>query len=191
MVLTCPPHFLYQSECESRIMTGSVLGEQTKSRGLQGLGEVNRRVVHAYGQAKKPGKEVTLDVDAHLVETSKANAEYCYEGYRAYQPMVVCWAETGLVLKDEFREGNVPASRDIRRIVDEAYDALPPGEWKLRVRSDSAAYEPEGILDHWDGRGWEFAVSADMSPQLRGAIEALPEALCSSNRSTFEVASQW
>ena len=124
-----------------------------ESRGLQGLGEVNRRVVHAYGQAKKPGKEVTLDVDAHLVETNKANAEYCYEGYKAYQPMVVCWAETGLVLKDEFRAGNVPASRNIRRIV-----------------------EPEGILDHWDGRGWEFAVSADMSPQLRGAIEALPEA---------------
>ena len=136
---------------------------------------MNRRVVHAYGQAKKPGKEVTLDVDAHLVETNKANAEYCYEGYKAYQPMVVCWAETGLVLKDEFREGNVPASRDIRRIVDEGYDTLPPDDWKVRVRSDSAAYEPEGILDHWDGRGWEFAVSADMSPQLRGAIEALPE----------------
>ena len=80
---------------------------------------MNRRVVHAYGQAKKPGKEVTLDVDAHLVETNKANAEYCYEGYKAYQRMVVCWAETGLVLKDEFRKGNVPASRDIRRMVDE------------------------------------------------------------------------
>jgi len=114
-------------------------------------------------------------VDAHLVETSKANAQYCYEGYKAYQPMVVCWAETGLVLRDEFREGNVPASKDIRRVVDEAYEALPPGEWTVRVRSDSAAYEPEGILDHWHGRGWEFAVSADMSPQLRGAIEGLAE----------------
>jgi hypothetical protein len=146
-----------------------------ESDGLEGLREVNGRVVHAYVQAKRPGKDVTLDVDAHLVETSKANAEYCYEGYKAYQPMVVCWAETGLVLRDEFREGNVPASRDIGRIVDEAYDALPPDNWKVRVRSDSAAYEPEGILDHWGGRGWEFAVSADMSPQLRAAIEALPE----------------
>ena len=145
------------------------------SGGLEGLGEVNRRVVHAYVEAQKPGKEVTLDVDAHLVETAKANAEYCYEGYKAYQPMVVCWAETGLVLRDEFREGNVPASKDIRRMVDEAYDGLPGDDWKVRVRSDSAAYEPEGILDHWHGRGWEFAVSADMSPQLRTAVQDLPE----------------
>jgi hypothetical protein len=132
-------------------------------------------VVHAYVEAVKPGKEVTLDVDAHLVETSKANAQYCYEGYKAYQPMAVCWAETGLVLRDEFREGNVPASKDIKRMVDEAFEALPADDWKVRVRSDSAAYEPEGILDHWHGKGWEFAVSADMSLQLRATIEALPE----------------
>lgn len=146
-----------------------------ESDGLGALREVNGRVVHAYVEAVKPGQDVTLDVDAHLVETSKGNAQYCYEGYRAYQPMVVCWAETGLVMTDEFREGNVPASKDIRRVVDEAYEALPPGEWKVRVRSDSAAYEPEGILDHWYGRGWEFAVSADMSPQLHAALEALPK----------------
>lgn len=146
-----------------------------ESGGLEGLRGVNGRVVHAYVEAMKPGREVTLDVDAHLVETAKANAEYCYEGYKAYQPMVVCWAETGLVLREGFREGNVPASKDIRRMVDEAFDVLPGDEWKVRVRSDSAAYEPEGILDHWHGRGWEFAVSADMSPQLRAAIQGLPE----------------
>jgi hypothetical protein len=147
-----------------------------ESSGLAGLREVNKRVIQAYVEAVKPNKEVTLDVDAHLVETSKANAQYCYDGYKAYQPMEVEWAETGLLLSDEFREGNVPASKDIRRVVGEAYGALPPGEkWKVRVRSDSAAYEPEGILDHWHGEGWEFAVSADMSVQLRAAIEQLPE----------------
>jgi len=64
---------------------------------------------------------VTFDVDAQLVETIKANARYCYEGYRALQPMEVEWAETGLVLADELREGNVHAGRGIREIVDEAY----------------------------------------------------------------------
>jgi len=146
-----------------------------ESGGLEGLRAVNGRVVQAYGEGVKLGKEVTLDVDAHLVETSKADARYCYDGYKAYQPMLVSWAETGLVLRDEFREGNVPASKDIRRVVDEAYEALPAGEWTVGVRSDSAAYEPEEILDHWHGRKWDFAVSADMSPQLRVAIEALPE----------------
>jgi len=146
-----------------------------ESAGLAGLSATNQRVVGAYVQAVQPGQEVTLDVDAHLVESAKAEAKVCYEGYPAYQPMEVVWAETGLVLADEFREGNVPASKDIRRMVDAAYAALPLGTWKVRVRSDSAAYEPEGVLDHWHRLGWEFAVSADMTPQLRKVVAALPE----------------
>jgi len=57
--------------------------------------------------------------------------------------------------------------------VDEAHEMLPPGAWRVWVRSDSAAYEREN-LDHWHNRGWKFAVSADMSPQLKQEIEALP-----------------
>lgn len=77
------------------------------------------------------------------------------------------------MLVDEFRQGNVPASKDIARLVDEAYEMLPLVPWRVKVRSDSAAYEQK-ILDHWDGRKWQFAVSADMSHQLRQSIEALP-----------------
>ena len=145
-----------------------------ESASLAGLKEPNRQVVWAYVERVSPGYEVTLDVDAQLVETNKANAKYSYEGYRAFQPMEVSWAETGLVLMDEFRDGNVPASKDIKRVVDEAYEMLPPGRWKMRVRSDSAAYQQD-VLDHWHNRGWEFAVSADMSPQLKQEIEALPD----------------
>ena len=144
-----------------------------ESSGLAALNEIRRRGVVSYVNAIHPGNEVTLDVDAHLVETEKANARYCYEGHKAFQPIVVCWAQTMLVLTDEFRDGNVPASKDIHRIVDQAYDMLPSGDWRIRVRSDSAAYEQE-VLDHWDGRGWGFAVSADMSRQLRQEIENLP-----------------
>ena len=54
------------------------------------LKELNRRIVWAYVANVKLGSEVTLDVDAQLIETSKANARYCYEGYKAYPPMQVC-----------------------------------------------------------------------------------------------------
>ncbi len=156
---------------KGRPLQGSCL--PAESGPLAGLKEVNRHVVKAYIQNVKPGQRVTLDIDAHLVETDKAEARYCYEGYKAFQPIEVCWAETGLVLADEFREGNVPASEGNKRLVDEAYAALPPGDWDIRVRSDSAAYEADN-LDHW--KQWQFAVSADMSPQLRAVIEAVPEA---------------
>jgi hypothetical protein len=144
-----------------------------ESGALAALREPNRQVIKTYVDKAAPGGELTLDVDASLVESQKASAKYCYEGYRAFQSLVVEWAETGLVLADEFRDGNVPAGRGIKEIVDGAYDMLPGGQWQVRVRSDSAGYQQD-VLDHWDGRGWQFAVSADMSQALRRQIEALP-----------------
>jgi hypothetical protein len=144
-----------------------------ESPALVGLGAVVQHTVRAYCTAVAPGPTVTLHVDAHLVESSKRSAFPTYEGYRGYQPLLVQWAETGLVLADQFRDGNVPASRNIRDLVDAAYARLPAGAWEVSVRSDSAAYE-QATLDHWTGRGWRFAVSADLSPQLRAEIVALP-----------------
>lgn len=145
-----------------------------ESAGLVGLREVGCQIVRAYVSAAKPERQVTLDADAHLVESAKEEALPTYAGFRGYQPIVVTWAETGLVLADQFRDGNVPAGKGMAEIVDEAFGALPSRAdgWAVCVRSDSAAYE-EAVLDHWAGRGWKFAVSADMSLQLRAAVEGL------------------
>ncbi len=145
-----------------------------ESSRLAGLRESVRQSVRAYVAATKPTRQVTLDVDAHLVESSKQEALATYEGFRGYQPLLVTWAETELILADQFRDGNVPAGVGIQALVDEAYDALPrhPEGWVVRVRSDSAAYD-QRVLDHWDRRGWKFAVSADLSQQLRQAINEL------------------
>lgn len=162
---------LYHDEeaTAERPLQGSFIPRE--SARLAGLGEVVRQSVRAYVSVVETGREVTLDVDAHLVESSKREALTTYEGFRGYQPMLVTWAQTGLVLADEFRDGNVPASKGIAEVVDEAYESLPsrPEGWEVRIRSDSAAYDQQ-VLNHWDGRGWKFAVSADMSPQLRQEI---------------------
>ena len=114
-----------------RPLQGSFIPDESKP--VIGLNELNRRVVWANVQNLKPGHEVTLDVDAQLVETSKANARYCYDGYKAYQPIQVSWAETMLVLADEFRDGNVPASKDTIRMVDDAFAMLPVGPWQVKI----------------------------------------------------------
>jgi hypothetical protein len=150
-----------------------------ESDALAGVRAVLQHSVRTYVSAVAPGPAVTLDVDAHLVASSKQEALWTYQGFRGYQPLLVSWAETGLVLADEFRDGNVPAAAGIKALVDEAYASLPvraDGQaWQVAVRSDSAAYE-QATLDHWAARGWRFAVSADMSPQLKQAVMALPEA---------------
>jgi hypothetical protein len=148
-----------------------------ESASLAGLRAVVEHGVRAYVAAVQPGESVTLDVDAHLVESSKRSALPTYAGFRGYQPLLVAWAEQGLVLADEFRDGNVPASSGIKELVDQAFASLPTRTdgtpWRVGVRSDSAAYEQD-VLDHWHDREWRFAVSADMSRQLRAEIQRLP-----------------
>jgi Transposase DDE domain group 1 len=157
-----------------RPQQGSFIPRETE--GLAGLRSVLERTVQAYVSAAAPQRTVTLDVDAHIVVSSKQEALPTYTGERGYQPLLVSWAETGLVLADEFRDGNVPASVNIRTLVDQAYASLPlrPDGWVVAVRSDSAGYEQQN-LDHWAAQGWTFAVTADMSLQLRAVVTALPE----------------
>ena len=54
-------------------------------------------------------KTVTIDLDATVIESRKREAMAHYKGGRGYQPVVALWAEAGVVLADEFRDGNVPA----------------------------------------------------------------------------------
>lgn len=158
---------------EGRPLRGSFIPQESSL--VAGLRSVVKHTVHAYVAALRPEATVILDVDAHLVESSKSAALPTYAGFRAYQPLLVTWPETGLVLADQFRDGNVPAAQYIKGLVDQAYAALPAreGGWRVQVRSDSAACEYRA-LDHWDKLGWRFAVSADISPQLRAEIKARP-----------------
>jgi hypothetical protein len=146
----------------------------SESSGLAGLREMNKQIIRACVKNLNLGLDVTLDVDTQLVETYKSDAKMCYEGYKAFQAMKVVWAEMMFVLNDEFRDGNVSAGKDIKRMIDESVNMLPSGEWRIKIRSDSAAYSQEN-LDEWNKNNWEFAVSADMFPPLRREIERLPD----------------
>ncbi len=75
---------------------------------LRGLVAVNADLLAAV-QRRSPSAVATLDMDATVVESFKQTALPCYKGYRSYQPHTVWWAEQGLVVHSEFRDGNVPA----------------------------------------------------------------------------------
>lgn len=107
---------------------------------LRGLYQVNWDLV-AFAQSRKRVKRATLDVDAVVIESSKKEALYCYEKVKAYQPLNVYWAEQGLILHSEFRDGNVPAGYQIQRVLGEALAHLPAGIEEVCVRSDTAAYD--------------------------------------------------
>lgn len=122
----------------------------------------------------------TLDTDATLVETDKADALWCYKGYRAYQPLNVYWAEQDMVVHTEFRDGNVPAGHELKRVVEEAVEGLPRSVKKVRVRSDTAGYQHEVLRycdaedNKWCGR-IEFTVGCDVSPEFKKAVGEVEE----------------
>jgi hypothetical protein len=76
---------------------------------LEGLRRVNRDGVQRCGERCPDQRIATVDQDATIMESHKREAKPTYEGKRGYQPMLAVWAETGLVLADQFRDGNVPA----------------------------------------------------------------------------------
>lgn len=144
-----------------------------ESRGLRGLGKVNRELI-AHVQRQAPEPQATIDIDASIHESHKKEALWTYDGVRGYQPVIAYWAEQGVILADQFRDGNVPAGMGNRGVVRAALAALPEGIERRYVRGDSALYEQE-LLREIDTQGVAFGISADVSKELREAMRALPE----------------
>jgi hypothetical protein len=126
-------------------------------------------------QRRCPQSTATLDMDATLVETFKRAAEYCCWKYKAYQPLNVYWAEQGLMLFSEFRDGNVPAGFDLLRPFKQALDMVPDGVKKVYLRADSAAYVTELLQYCAQGTNERFgviesAVGADVTQAFKEAV---------------------
>jgi hypothetical protein len=149
------------------------------SRGVAGLWRVNGDLLQAV-QAQRPATQARLDMDATLVETHKRAALYCYKHFKAYQPLNTWWAEQGLIVHSEFRDGNVPAGHEQLRVLEEAARLLPAGVRKLYLRSDTAAYQQDLLKYCAEGKNRrfgviEFAIGADVTAEFRRAVAELPE----------------
>lgn len=150
---------------------------------LEGLAQVNRDLLAEMGQRCPEQKIATVDQDSTIIESRKREALLTYEGERGYQPMLAVWAETDLILADQFRDGNVPAMQEPLRVAQAAFAALPATVQEFYYRGDAACHEHHLIawLRHEQRengpRGFlGFASSARMSPALRQAVEAVEEA---------------
>jgi hypothetical protein len=143
---------------------------------LADLIKVNKDLVASI-QSRTPKKEATLDMDATVDGTTKKNALFSYKGYRAYQPLNTYWAEQGLILHTEFRDGNVPAGYEQLRILKEALDMLPPGVEKIYLRSDTAGYQHD-LLKFCETREQriEFTVGSDVTQEFKRAVHEVEEA---------------
>jgi len=145
---------------------------------LRGLAGVCKELVE-FAQIHNEETTATLDMDATLVETQKAGALHCYKHYKAYQPLNTYWAEQGLTIHTEFRDGNVPAGYQQKRVLKEALQQLPPGVEKVLLRSDSAGYQHElmKFCEKNEGKFGriEFSISCDVTSEFKKAVAQVKE----------------
>lgn len=160
-----------------------------ESAPLAGLGQANRTLVAGLQQGA-PETTATLDVDATLLESHKDAATVAYDGPRGYQPVVVLWAEQDVIRLDEFRDGHVPAGCGNQRVLERAVAQLPPGVTQIRLRADSAL-SATAVLRWCEAHAIAYAISADLSEQLRAEILRLPAAAWQLEREDGEARREW
>jgi hypothetical protein len=140
---------------------------------LKSLVKLNNKLIE-FSQTQALCKTATLDQDATLSATTKRNALYCYEKYKAYQPFNTYWSEQNLVIHSEFRDGNVPAGFEQLRLLKEAIEILPSSVEKVFLRSDSAGYQQDLLKYCASGENKrfgviEFAIAAKVTQAFKSA----------------------
>ncbi len=170
----------HDSEQEELRCLGEKAFIPAPNENLKGLVQVNKDLL-SFLQAQNSERTATLDMDATLIETNKRAALWCYKGYKSYQPLNTWWAEYGVILHAEFRDGNVPAGFEQLRVFKEALSCLPEGVEKVRLRSDTAGYQHELLRycemaeDERFGK-IDFAIGCDVTASFKSAVSEIEEA---------------
>ena len=114
-------------------------------------------------------KGYTLDIDATGIEAEKELARMTYKGFKGYMPIVGHLAENGLVVGDEFRQGNEPPAARNLEFIKQCISKIPKGKKIKYLRADSAAYQAK-IINFCEEKGIQFAIGADLDEAVLEAI---------------------
>ena len=141
--------------------------------GLAGLSRINQRLVSTrIGQSGLTAH--TLDADASQIVAEKEAAHFTYKGEQGYMPMIGHLAEAGVVIHDEFREGNIAPATSNLEFIRACEACLPKGHRIAHVRLDSAGYQAS-IFNDCEATGKTFAIGARLDVPTQKAIADIPE----------------
>lgn len=196
--------FLYQfhddhaiERAQAELPAGQVSYIPEESPRLRGLAQVNRELVSAIGRRCPDQRIATIDLDSTVIESFKREAQKTYQGGTGYQPMLALWAEMDLAVADEFRDGNVPATKAPLPVAQRAFQALPETVTEFYFRGDSGCWErslvnwlrDEARTDGPQGRIC-FGISVRMTPSLKEHILRIGEPLWKPYREDAESVSE-
>jgi len=141
--------------------------------GLSGLSGCNRAVLQR-GLKRTGKKEFTLDIDATQIVADKQTAKVTYKGEHGYMPIVGHIAETGMVVHEEFRDGNISPSTSNMEFIKKCSSKMPKGKKIARFRADSASYQAE-IFNWCENNNIKFTVGGRMDSSVKEIVHDLDE----------------
>ena len=119
-------------------------------------------------------KSLTLDIDATEVIAHKSTALWTYKGNKGFMIMLGHIAETGQVVGYDFREGNVPPSKDNLAFIQHCVQSLPEGFALKALRADAASYQ-KSIIKYCDQQNMKYAIRAKMSSNIKDMIKQIAD----------------
>jgi Transposase DDE domain group 1 len=196
--------FLYQfhdeqeiEKAQAELPVGQVSYIPAENEALRGLAAVNAELVREIGRRCPDQRIATIDLDATVIESFKREARRTYEGTTGYQPMLALWGEMDLALADEFRDGNVPATKALLPVTQRAFQALPDTVQEFYFRGDSGCWERtlvNWLRDENRSEGPQgritFAISVRMTPSLKQHIGRMSESAWKPYREDVETVSE-
>ncbi len=141
--------------------------------GLVGLDRINRRTVATRLRQTKIARH-TLDGDASQIVAEKEAAQFTYKGEQGYMPMIGHLAEAGVVIHDDFREGNIAPATGNLEFIKACEARMPRGHAIANVRLDSAGYQAD-IFNYCEDTGKTFAIGGRLDKPTQQAIAEIPE----------------
>jgi hypothetical protein len=164
---------LKQTELPSTDAVGDWLRRTGAETGLAGLGRINQRIVATRIQQREITAH-TLDGDASQIVAEKEAAHFTYKGEQGYMPMIGHLAEAGVVIHDEFREGNIAPATDNLGFIQACEARLPRGHRIAHVRLDSVGYQAN-IFNHCEDTGKTFAIGGRLDAPTQKVIAEIHE----------------
>jgi len=165
---------LKQTTLPSTDAFGDWLRRTGAGQGLAGLDRINQRTVAT--RLRQSGiTRHTLDCDASQIVAEKEAAHITYKGEQGYMPMIGHLAEAGVIIHDEFREGNIAPATQNLEFIKSCEACLPKGHVITNVRLDSAGYQ-SSIFNYLEDTGKTFAIGGRLDRPTQQVIADIPEA---------------
>ena len=174
---------LLQSDEGLKALWGDVPASNTLGETLRRFGGTTvYRLAEVIGQAAvkviraKGLKRVTLDIDALMVESQKADVRMNYDGEWGYCPVMVSCAELKMPVAGLFRPGNASPMANLAGLLERVIEVLkyefPTLE--IIVRSDSAGYQAK-VVRVCEEAKVHFTITARKDTAVIETIRSIPK----------------